>query len=147
MLILLCFFCCCVHGGKQGNLIPPVRQPGASWNQQGRAEYEVAASDYLRSSMSERTNWIQYTDTDMLQIIRYILKYKILHILLKKVIYYSNIYIKGGDVCALSWEKRGDFSLECTSVGILSSVHPLLCNKRVSRWGFTWKCHSLITSL
>lgn len=35
MLILLYRLCCFVHEGKHGNLIPPVRQPGALWNQQG----------------------------------------------------------------------------------------------------------------
>lgn len=62
----------------------------------------------------------------------YIYKYKILHILVKKVIYYSNIYKRWKSLC-FKLEKR-DFSLECTSVGIMNSVHPLLCNKRVYRF-------------
>lgn len=42
----------------------------------------------------------------MLQIIRYILKYKILHILVKKVIYYSNIYKRWRSLCFKLEKKR-----------------------------------------
>lgn len=46
----------------------------------------------------------------MLQIIRYILKYKILHILLKKVIYYSNIYKRWRRLCFKLGKKRRFFT-------------------------------------